>query len=108
ETTLAAQGQAVSFNQAIAHGDRQLSEEEDDKFELVVDVKRSRMSRIKPLALAHTIADQAPSEPEADIPLRLEEAPDLPDDVPAEVPTAALDPKDRLARWQRKLLDLSL
>ena len=26
----------------------------------------------------------------------------------AEIPTAELDPKDRLARWQRKLLDLSL
>jgi hypothetical protein len=108
ETTLAAQGQAVGFNQAIAQGNRQLSEEEEDKFELVVDVKRSRMSRIKPLALAQTITKQDLPEPEAEVPLRLEEAPDLPDDMPVEVPTAALDPKDRLARWQRKLLDLSL
>lgn len=52
ETTLAAQGQAVSFSQAIENAGRQLSEEEEDKFELVIDVKRARMSRIKPLAQA--------------------------------------------------------
>ncbi len=52
ETTLAAQGQAVSFSQAIDNAGRQLSEEEEDKFELVIDVKRARMSRIKPLAQA--------------------------------------------------------
>lgn len=109
ETTLAAQGHAVSFSQAITQGNRQLSEDEDDKFELVVDVKRARMSRIKPLALAHAVADQAlpiNNAPEAAI--ALEDAPDLPDEVQQEVPTAELDPKDRLARWQRKLLDLSL
>lgn len=108
ETTLAAQGHPVSFSQAISQGTRQLSEEEDDKFELVVDVKRARMSRIKPLALAQPVADpvQLTQAPEATI--SLEEAPELPDEVEQEVPTAELDPKDRLARWQRKLLDLSL
>ena len=108
ETTLVAQGQPVAFSQAIAHANRQLSEEEEDKFELVVDVKRARMSRIKPLALAQAVAEQAlpPIEPEA-VPT-LEDAPDLLDDVAPAVPTAELDPNDRLARWQRKLLDLSL
>jgi len=39
----------------------------------------------------------------------LEEAPDLPDDDRgAQDEAATLDPKNRLARWQRKLLDLSL
>lgn len=108
ETTLAAQGHAVSFSQAISQGNRQLSEDEDDKFELVVDVKRARMSRIRPLALAHAVADQALPINEAEAVIALEEAPDLPDEVQQEVPTAELDPKDRLARWQRKLLDLSL
>lgn len=108
ETTLAAQGQPVGFSQAIAHANRQLSEEEEDKFELVVDVKRARMSRIKPLALAQTVADQALSPSETEAVVTLEDAPDLPDDVVPEVPIAELDPKDRLARWQRKLLDLSL
>lgn len=108
ETTLAAQGHPVSFSQAISQGDRQLSEGEDDKFELVVDVKRARMSRIKPLALAQAVADQARPIQEPEATIMFEDAPDLPDEVVQEVPTAELDPKDRLARWQRKLLDLSL
>lgn len=108
ETTLAAQGHAVGFSQAIAQANRQLSEEEEDKFELVVDVKRARMSRIKPLALAHAVAEEAPLPEEPESAITLEDAPDLPDDTVPEVPTAELDPKDRLARWQRKLLDLSL
>ena len=108
ETTLAAQGQAVGFSQAIANANRQLSEEEEDKFELVVDVKRARMTRIKPLALAQPVADQVPP-PEQPAPIiTIEDAPDLPDEAVTDIPTAELDPKDRLARWQRKLLDLSL
>lgn len=108
EPTLAAQGQPVGFGQAIAQANRQLSEEEDDKFELVVDVRRARMSRIKPLALTQLVADQAPPSSEPELPITVEDPPDLPDEVEPEVPTAELDPKDRLARWQRKLLDLSL
>jgi hypothetical protein len=108
ETTLAAQGQAVSFSQAIANANRQLSEEEEDKFELVIDVKRARMSRIKPLAQAHAIAEAVPVEAEPERTISIEDAPDLPDDAITDTPTSELDPKDRLARWQRKLLDLSL
>ena len=109
ETTLAAQGQAVGFSQAIAHASRQLSEEEQDKFELLVDVRRARMSRIKPLALGQAAASAAPDTAQPEASAALEDAPDLPDDTTApEVPAAELDPKDRLARWQRKLLDLSL
>ncbi|WP_425319148.1 DUF3320 domain-containing protein [Rhodoferax fermentans] len=108
ETTLAAQGQAVSFSQAIANANRQLSEEEEDKFELVIDVKRARMSRIKPLAQAHAVAEAAPVEVEPEGTIGIEDAPDLTDETITDTPTSELDPKDRLARWQRKLLDLSL
>jgi hypothetical protein len=108
ETTLAAQGKPVAFSHAIAHGNRQLSEEEDDKFELVVDVRRARMSRVKPLALAQAVVDPAQAVDESEAVVTLEDAPDLPDEAVQEVPRAELDPKDRLARWQRKLLDLSL
>ena len=108
ETTLAAQGQAVGFSQAIANANRQLSEEEEDKFELVIDVKRARMSRIKPLAQAHAVAEAMPIAVEPAATIGVEDAPDLPDEVITDTPTSELDPKDRLARWQRKLLDLSL
>jgi len=109
ETTLAAQGQTVSFSQAITQGTRQLAEEESGKFELVIDVRRARMSRIKPLAASHVVAEQAPPTEIVEPIVGLEEPPDLPDEVEDEiVPAAEVDPKDRLARWQRKLLDLSL
>lgn len=108
EATLAAQGKPVSFSQALANANKQLSEEEDDKFELAVDVKRARVSRIRPLALSETVAAAVQPEAEPEIAIAVEEAPDLPEDSTEEVPTAELDPKDRLARWQRKLLDLSL
>ena len=62
ETTLAAQGQPIRFSQAIAQAVRQLSEAEDAQFELVVDVKRARMVRIKPLALAQAVAAPVPTE----------------------------------------------
>jgi very-short-patch-repair endonuclease len=108
ETTLAATGQAVGFSQAIEHANRQLSEEDEDKFELVIDVKRARMSRIKPLAQAQTAPDAAPVGEEPEPTFGIEDAPDLPDEAITDIPTSELDPKDRLARWQRKLLDLSL
>jgi len=108
EATLATQGQPVIFSQAIDHANRQLAEEEDDKFELVIDVKRARLSRIKPLAQAQDVTDVAPLTMVPETTITIEEAPDLPDVVATGTPCAELDPKDRLARWQRKLLDLSL
>lgn len=108
ETTLAAQGEAVTFSQAIDNANRQLSEQEEDKFELVIDVKRARMSRIKPLAQAHTVADVMQVEVAPERKIGIEDAPDLLDVATTYTPTAELNPEDRLARWQRKLLDLSL
>lgn len=108
ETTLVAQHPAPGFSQACEQADKLLAEEHDGEFELAVDVRRARRARIKPLALAESLAPAAavdePSEPAAPV---FEPAPDLPEEV-IDVPAAALDPKDRLARWQRKLLDLSL
>lgn len=106
EATLAVQDQPAAFSQAIEHANRQLAEREDDKFELVVDIKRSRRSRIKPLALAQPVEPQPTDEPT--VGMSVEDAPDLPEEIVREVPTAELDPRDRLGRWQRKLLDLSL
>ena len=85
ETTLAAQGQPVRFSQAIAQATRQLAEAEDDKFELVVDVKRARMARIRPLALTEAIAPApAPVDGEGleSVPITIEDAPTLLRDTP--------------------------
>lgn len=108
ETTLAVQGEPVGFAQAIAHANRQLSEEEADNFELAVDIRRARMSRIKPLTCVEAVPQDAPVAYMPAPLIELEEAPELSDTSARETELAELDPKDRLARWQRKLLDLSL
>ncbi len=108
ETTLVTHRPAASFSQACENAIKQIAEENQDAFELAVDVRRARMTRIKPLASAEvTVAKQA-AEVLEDAAPAFDEAPELPDDDSQVLPSAQLDPKDRLARWQRKLLDLSL
>lgn len=77
-----------------------------------MDIRRARLQRIKPLASAEaavaTASDTEGSPSTPAVP-KIEDAPDLPDNAPANAEDASqLDPKDRLLRWQRKLLDLSL
>jgi very-short-patch-repair endonuclease len=110
ETTLITHEPPTTFSFATQVGSQHVSEEKEEAFELVVDIRRARLQRIKPLASAdvQTIASPAEMVP-ITVPV-LEEAPDLPDDwMPADqFDPKSLNPKDRLARWQRKLLDLSL
>jgi very-short-patch-repair endonuclease len=108
ETTLVTHRPAASFSQACENAVKQIAEEHQDAFELAVDVRRARMTRIKPLASAEVAVAKPAAELPEDTTPAFEEAPDLPDDGSQMVPSAQLDPKDRLARWQRKLLDLSL
>ena len=109
ETTLVTQRPPVSFLYATEHGAGQIAEEKAEFFELAVDVRRARLQRIKPLAStdAQVVAAQTDaSELSGDAPF--EEAPELPDEDDDIQDVMPLAPKDRLARWQRKLLDLSL
>lgn len=114
ETTFVAQRPCPVFSRAVEQGARQIAETAADAFELAVDIRRARLQRIRPLAGSETpvSAGSAPVAAEALQPV-FEEAPaDLPDldqdPAPAAAEPAALTPKDRLERWQRKLLDLSL
>jgi len=109
ETTLVTHRPTPSFTYATESAAARLSEEKEEEFELVVDIRRARMHRIKPLASAESqfvspVQDAANEQHEA----IFDEAPDFPEEDIAESDAATLDPKDRLARWQRKLLDLSL
>jgi hypothetical protein len=109
ETTLATQRTAPLFSYAVQRGAQQIAEEQEEAFELAIDIRRARLQRIKPLASAEAPITAAPVETPQAVELPIEEAPDLPDDETiAEPDPATLNPKDRLARWQRKLLDLSL
>lgn len=106
ETTLAAQAPAPGFSQAVGHAERQVN---DEDFIMALDLRRARMQRIRPLALAIPPARHADAE--ADVPAAqtsesLEEAPALPGfdvDVAIEPET----PAGKLQLWQRKLLDLT-
>ena len=113
ETTLATQRPAPSFSDASLNAQQQISRDQDEAFEVAVDIRRARLQRIKPLASVELSVElaavNAVPEPLAIAEPIFEEAPELPEEgAAADVDPATLTPKDRLARWQRKLLDLSL
>lgn len=110
ETTLTTEHPCPNFGRAIQVGEANISEDEEDKFELAIDIRRARLQRIKPLASEQTTiplteAQGVPAETE---PI-FEEAPDLPDDdIARQEELEPTQPQSRLDKWQRKLLDLSL
>lgn len=112
ETTLITQAPVPPFAYSVERGAAQVAEEEEHQFEMVLDIRRARLQRIKPLASAdaqHLKAD-ATLEGEQDGELLVEDAPTLPEELDmVEIEDLSkLDPRDRLGRWQRKLLDLSM
>ncbi len=108
ETTLLTQRPSIGFDQAVDEGRRRLSENRDPEFVMAVDIGRSRSAKIRPLA-SHRVPD--PSDPGSSdevAPAALPPMPDfglLPSEIMDETPET---PRDRIDRWQRKLLDLSL
>ncbi|MCA6215952.1 DUF3320 domain-containing protein [Ideonella sp. B7] len=108
ETTLATQRPSVPFSRAAEVGAAHIAEEKEDTFELAVDIRRARLQRIKPLSSPESLQTQVLADMGVDDKVTWEEAPDLPEDDVLDGSETTLDPKDRLARWQRKLLDLSL
>jgi very-short-patch-repair endonuclease len=108
ETTLIAQRPAPSFTYATEHAVSKISEDKEE-FELVVDIRRARLQRIRPLASGDSQVIAPPDDALVEATgVLFDDAPDLPDDLNLDADAPVLDPKDRLARWQRKLLDLSL
>lgn len=109
ETTLATHRPLPKFSYAVEKGAEKISEAEEQKFGLAVDIRRARLQRIKPLASSEAATVVEPAAQTGTVEPDFEDAPDLPEDVRAvsgdETPER---PEDRLTRWQRKLLDLSL
>ena len=104
ETTLAAQSSPASFSQAIATARRQIAEEADASFELVIDVRRARMQKIRPLGVAVANRTAEPDKPS--MIEGLEAAPALPAfDVEIDEEGSAVG--GRIAQWQRRLLNLT-
>ena len=104
ETTLVTHNPPATFSQAMAAARRQIAEEADASFQMVIDVRRARMQKIRPLGIIAT-----PAEVEEGVPPvaeALEPAPALPAfevEVREEEPT----PVGRIRQWQRKLLNLT-
>ncbi|MCX5569974.1 DUF3320 domain-containing protein [Kaistia nematophila] len=106
ETTLLTQTPAARFAHAIEKGNRQVDEDASAPLELAIDIQRSRSRGIRPLELGEA---GTPARPLTDAPtsvVGLEEAPDFVQEI---VVREEEDPTvDRLERWKRKLLDLTL
>ncbi|GHC15488.1 DNA helicase [Kushneria pakistanensis] len=107
ETTLLTKRPSIGFEEAVDSARELTSERNEHSFTMAVDIRRARAARVRPLA-SHR------NEPEtqlADIPASPAALPKplarglLPEDLIEEEPTT---PTDRISRWQRKLLDLSL
>ena len=112
ETTLVTQRPLPAFSHAAERANFQVAEAQEQTFELAVDIRRARLQRIKPLASVEAPIPRTLEEGATAVVARpvLEEAPDLPVETQGDEPEerSAERPDDRLARWQRKLLDLSL
>lgn len=107
ETTLLTNQPPARFRAAVEKAETYVDENAERRFELVVDLRRARRRQIKPLALGTEI--WAPS-------IGVSAAPGIAATLEAprtfadeEVVTEESDETlDRLERWKRKLLDLSL
>lgn len=107
ETTLLTKRPTIGFEQAVSAGRDLTAERNEHTFQLAVDVRRARVARIRPLASHNTEKTEDTEQIEAAPPaLPKPLAFDfLPGDLVDEEPKT---PQDRISRWQRKLLDLSL
>jgi hypothetical protein len=110
ETTFVTQNPTPPFSKAVEQAKQTLLPENDDKFEVVLDVKRARVSQIRPLGF--TSEQTVSTEEEKKYPVivdTFEEPPELPDFSP-EISTDndTLTGQSRLEQWQKKLLNLSL
>ncbi len=112
ETTLLTRTPPGGFDRAVREATAALSEEREHEFRLAVDVARCRSAGIRPLArLDRGAASAEPAQTEPDEPSpapSLAPPPDLGSPLDVEDEAAPATPADRIQRWQRKLLDLSL
>lgn len=109
ETTLLA-GTAATLQQAREAAESALAHAHDDRFYCAVDLRRARQAQIRPLASAINQDDAAtadfPAEPSPSLSFQF-----LPDEVLLPSLPETVQPstaEQRLDRWQRRLLDLTL
>lgn len=110
ETTLLTNEPAVSFEQAAKEALKHL--EDESAFRCVLDIRRARKSRIRPLPLRIEHSSAPPeTATESTIDPAIAPTINLPNFITQheqQPETVAETPATRLDRWKRKLLDLTL
>ena len=107
ETTLLTNQPPVRFRSAVEKAKALVSQESEKPFELLVDVRRARHRQIRPLALGAESVPHPIAVATGQIAVATLEAP--PTLIEEEAITGTDEETlDRLGRWKRKLLDLSL
>ncbi len=107
ETTFITNRPPLPFKKAIEEGKQHT--EEEGEFVVAIDIKQARNKRVTPLDFAKSDlrTREEPRKQEENI--SLDDAPDDLEDISKiEIPEASKSPKDRLEKWQQKLLDLTL
>ncbi len=107
ETTYLTRRPAIAFEEAAAAGRDLVAERNEHGFLQALDIRRARAAGIRPMASHRPPEDADPDAPVAPaalprpLPPGMMPASPIADDTPQNA-------ADRIARWQRKLLDLSL
>ncbi|MCY3822988.1 MAG: DUF4011 domain-containing protein, partial [Nitrospinae bacterium] len=109
ETTCVTSHPASSFSKALAAANDSIRPNDDDTFAAAVDIRRARAHRITPLGRKSDATSIHVDGDTGALQLPLEPAPSLPRFDDTESDSDKPDtPQNRLDRWQRKLLDLTL
>ena len=109
ETTCVTSHPAPPFSKALATAGSSIRVDDDDNFSAAVDIRRARAHSITPLGLKSGEPETNKDSSSTVAQLSLEPAPSLPDFDNADPDDGKSDtPENRLDRWQRKLLALTL
>jgi len=106
ETTLLTAAAPVKFAQARAKAAEFVSETPEKRFESVIDIRRARQHGVFPLALGAEAPVSAATAGVAQTANPIDEIETVDEDI--HLSDAGPEPVDRVERWKRKLLDLSL
>lgn len=107
ETTLVTRFPPAQFPDAVTTATAAVSVEKEYVFTAAIDIKRGRMSNVRPMA-SHVRRDDTTPEEEQTLPLPLPALPDYQLTSTEEIEERPQTPMGRIERWQRRLLDLSL
>lgn len=104
ESTLVTNDTPVTFEQAKAYARNLISEDKEDDFVYVIDIKQARARKIRPISTVEERPEEKSSEPTHELSLPV--VPPLPP-VRAGEQVIPDTPDTRIDAWQRKLLDLT-